>query len=331
MATGKIGVLIVNLGTPDATDFRSMRRYLKEFLSDARVIEKNSLLWKIVFNVGILTLRPRFKGRDYDRIWNREKNESPLKTITRSQGEKLSASLGAHDPRIVTDWAMRYGNPSIRSRLAALTEQGCDRILILPLYPQYAAATTATVGDEVFRALMQMRMQPAIRIAPPYYNDPVYVEALVSSIAAEIAKLPFAPDVIVASFHGIPQEYVLKGDPYAAHCEVTTRLVRERLGMDEKKFMLTYQSRFGRAEWLRPYTAQTMKDLAKRGVRNIAIVTPGFAADCLETLDEIAMENADIFKHNGGENFAAIPCLNDSELGMTVISHLALRELQGWL
>jgi ferrochelatase len=331
IAAGKIGVLIVNLGTPDATDFRSMRRYLKEFLSDPRVIERNSLLWKLIFNVGILTLRPRFKGRDYDKIWNRERNESPLKTITRSQAEKLSASLADIDQRIVVDWAMRYGNPSIRSRMAALTEQGCDRILILPLYPQYAAATTATVGDEVFRALATMRRQPAIRIAPPYYDDPVYIEALVSSMNAEIAKLSFKPDVIVASFHGIPQEYVDKGDPYASHCVETVRLMRERLGLDAAKFMLTYQSRFGRTEWLKPYTAETMKELAKRGVRNIAVVMPGFSADCLETLEEIAMENAEIFKHNGGKNFAAIACLNDSELGMTVISHLALRELQGWL
>jgi ferrochelatase len=328
---GRIGVLIVNLGTPDATDFWSMRRYLKEFLSDRRVIETNSLAWKLIFNVGILTLRPRFKGRDYDKIWNREKNESPLKTITRSQAEKLSVMLGAIDPRIVTDWAMRYGNPSIRSRLAALTAQGCERIVIVPLYPQYAAATTATVGDEVFRELMRMRRQPTVRFAPPYYDDPIYIEALVASTQAAIAKLAFAPEVIVASFHGIPKDYVLKGDPYYAHCIETARLMREGLGLDERKFILTFQSRFGRTEWLQPYTDQTLKSLAARGVKNIAVVTPGFSADCLETLEEIAMENAEVFRHSGGENFAAIPCLNDSELGMRVIGHLALRELQGWL
>lgn len=331
IAAGKIGVLIVNLGTPDATDFRSMRRYLKEFLSDRRVIEENSLLWKVVFYGVILTLRPRVKGRDYDKIWNRERNESPLKTITRSQGEKLAAMLGAVDPRIIADWAMRYGNPSIRSRLAALTAQGCERILILPLYPQYAAATTATVCDEVFLELMKMRRQPTIRVVPPYYDDQVYIEALISSTKAEIAKLPFEPEVILASFHGMPKEYVLKGDPYAFHCAETIRLMRERLGLDGNKFMLTFQSRFGRAEWLQPYTDQTVKSLAKRGVHNLAVVMPGFAADCLETLEEIAVENAHIFKQNGGKNFAAIPCLNDGELGMTVISHLALRELQGWL
>jgi ferrochelatase len=331
VSAARIGVLIVNLGTPDATDFWSMRRYLKEFLSDPRVIEKNSLLWKLIFNLGILTLRPKIKGRDYDKIWNREKNESPLKTITRAQGEKLSAMLAGIDSRITTDWAMRYGNPSIRSRLAALTEQGCERILILPLYPQYAAATTASVGDEVFRALMKMRRQPAVRFAPSYYNDPVYIEALVSSIAAELAKLPSQSDVILASFHGIPKEYVDKGDPYHAQCVETVRLMRGNLGLDENAFMLTFQSRFGRTEWLKPYTDETVKSLAKQGVKNLAVVTPGFAADCLETLEEIAVENAHIFKRHGGKYFAAIPCLNDSELGMTVIIRLALRELQGWL
>jgi ferrochelatase len=326
-----IGVLIVNLGTPEGTDFRSMRRYLKEFLSDGRVIEDNSLLWKLVFNGIILTLRPRAKGRDYAKIWNRERNESPLKTITRSQGEKLSAILAGVDPRVVTEWAMRYGEPSIRARLEALVAQGCDRILVLPLYPQYAAATTATVADEVFRTLMGMRAQPALRLVPPYYADPVYIEALVSSLAIELAKLPWQPEVVLASFHGIPKDYAAKGDPYPAQCRETARLMRESLGLDEKSFVQTFQSRFGRAEWIRPYTDETVERLAREGVKNLAVVTPGFAADCLETLEEIAVENAQIFKRHGGANFAAIPCLNDSELGMTVISRLALRELQGWL
>ena len=331
VGAARIGVLLVNLGTPDATDFWSIRRYLKEFLSDPRVIERNSLLWKLILNGVILTVRPKVKGRDYEKIWNKEQNESPLKTITRGQAEKLSARLQAVDPRIITDWAMRYGNPSIRSRLAALVEQGCDRILILPLYPQYAAATTATVGDEVFRALMKMRRQPTVRFVPPYYNDPVYIEALASSIAAELAKLPVQPDVILASFHGIPQEYVDKGDPYQVQCVETARLMREALGLDESKFKLTFQSRFGRTEWLRPYTDETIKSLAKRGMKNLAVVMPGFAADCIETLEEIAIENGHIFEQAGGKNFVVIPCLNDSELGMAVISHLALRELQGWL
>jgi len=327
----RIGVLLVNLGTPDGTGFWPMRRYLKEFLSDPRVIEPQSVLWKIILNGAILTLRPKIKGRDYAKIWNREKNESPLKTITRGQAEKLSTMLQAIDPSIVCDWAMRYGNPSIRSRLKAMVEQGCERVLILPLYPQYAAATTASVGDEVFRALTKMRRQPAVRFVPPYYDDPVYIEALVSSMAAELAKFPVQPEVILASFHGIPQDYVTKGDPYYEHCVETTRLMRESLGLDESKLMLTFQSRFGRAEWLKPATDATLRNLAKQGVKNLAVVTPGFSADCLETLEEIAIENGHIFKQAGGENFVVIPCLNDSELGMTVISHLVLRELQGWL
>ena len=331
VTAARIGVLIVNLGTPEGTDFWSMRRYLKEFLSDRRVIENNSLLWKLIFHLGILTIRPKMKGRDYEKIWNREKNESPLKTITRAQGEKLAAMLRDADARIVADWAMRYGQPSIASGLAALTEQGCDRILVLPLYPQYAAATTATAADEVFRVLMKMRRQPSVRIAPPYYNDPVYIDALVSSITNALATLPWQPDVILASFHGIPQDYVDKGDPYQAQCEETVRLMRESLGFGEKSLMLTFQSRFGRTEWIRPYTDETVKRLAEKGVKNLAIVTPGFAADCIETLEEIAMENAHLFKRHGGENFLAIPCLNDSDLGMMVIRHLALRELQGWL
>jgi ferrochelatase len=305
-----------------------MRRYLREFLSDKRVIEDNSLLWKLVFNGIILTTRPRAKGRDYESIWNREKDESPLKTITRSQSDQLAAMLD--DPRLLVDWAMRYGNPSIASRIAALADAGCDRLLVVPLYPQYAAATTATVCDEVFRVLMKMRAQPTLRVAPPYHDDPVYIDALATTLRAELARLPFAPDVILASFHGIPKDYADKGDPYPHHCEITTRLLRERVGMDERKLRLTFQSRFGRAEWLQPYTDKTVEALAKSGVKNLAVITPGFSADCLETLEEIAVENRDIFKAHGGANFAAIPCLNDGAAGMAVIRHLVERELQGW-
>jgi ferrochelatase len=330
VADGRIGVLIVNLGTPDATDFWSMRRYLKEFLSDKRVIEENSLTWKLVFNGIILTLRPRRKGRDYDTIWNREKDESPLKTVTRSQSDKLAAALRGVDERIVVDWAMRYGNPSIASRIEALAAQGCHRILMVPLYPQYAAATTATVCDEAFRALMTMRWQPTLRVAPPYYDDDFYIDAIASSMRAHLGKLDFKPDVIVASFHGIPKSYFEKGDPYYCHCAKTARLMRTALGMTEKNLLMTFQSRFGREEWLQPYTDKTMERLAREGVKNVAVVTPGFAADCLETLEEIAVENAHIFKSNGGESFAAIPCLNDSEEGMRVIRELTLRELKGW-
>ena len=329
--SGSVGVLVVNLGTPDATDARSVRRYLREFLHDKRVIEEDTILWKFVLNAIILPLRPRRKGLDYEKIWNRENNESPLKTITRSQADKLSAAPALRGKRVVVDWAMRYGNPSIRSRLAALVARGCDRILVVPLYPQYAAATTATVCDKAFETLATMRWQPAIRVLPAYYDDPVYIDALASSIRTRLDKLPFAPEMILASFHGMPEEYLAKGDPYHCQCAKTARLLRERLGFDEARFMLTFQSRFGSAEWLKPYTDETVKSLARRGVRNLAVVMPGFAADCLETLDEIAFENAEIFRHNGGENFAALPCLNDSEPGMTVIRHLAERELQGWI
>jgi ferrochelatase len=327
----RIGVLLVNLGTPDATDYFSMRRYLKEFLSDRRVIEENRIKWWLILNLIILSVRPRRKGRDYDSIWNRERNESPLKTITRGQAEKLAALLQEVDAPLTVDWAMRYGNPSIPERLDALTRQGCDRILVLPLYPQYAAATTATVCDKVFAAFMTMRAQPTVRFVPPYFDDPVYIEAVAASMEAELARLPFKPEVILASFHGMPQEYVDKGDPYRNHCAETTRLLRARLGMEETRLMMTFQSRFGTAEWLQPYTDETVKGLAQRGVRRLAVVTPGFAADCLETLEEIAVENAHIFRQNGGAEFAAIPCLNDSEAGMRVIRHLVGRELQGWI
>jgi ferrochelatase len=326
----RIGVLLVNLGTPDATDYWSMRRYLKEFLSDPRVIEENRIKWWLVLNLVILTIRPARKGPDYDKIWNKERNESPLKTITRAQSEKLAAS-NASDPGVMVDWAMRYGNPSIRSRLDAMRAAGCDRILIVPLYPQYAAATTATVCDKTFEALTKMRWQPALRVAPAYFDEPVYIEALATSLEAELTKLPFKPEVILASFHGMPEEYLRKGDPYHCQCAKTARLLRERLKLDASQLMLTFQSRFGITEWLKPYTDVTVKSLAERGVKNIAIITPGFSADCLETLEEIAMENAEIFKHAGGENFAAIPCLNDSEPGMAVIRDLVARELKGWI
>jgi ferrochelatase len=331
VAAGHIGVLLVNLGTPDATDYWSMRRYLSEFLSDPRVIEENRLKWWLVLNLIILSVRPRRRGRDYARIWNREQNESPLKTITRGQAEKLGVALTARDEHIKVEWAMRYGNPSIAAGLNALREQGCERILIMPLYPQYAAATTATVCDKAFETLATMRWQPAIRVLPAYFDDPVYIDAVASSITEGIAKLPFVPDAILASFHGMPEEYLTKGDPYHCQCAKTARLLRERLGFDEKRFMLTFQSRFGSAEWLKPYTDETVRRLAREGVKNLAVAMPGFAADCLETLDEIGHENAEIFRHNGGENFAALPCLNDSAGGMAVLRHLAERELQGWI
>jgi protoporphyrin/coproporphyrin ferrochelatase len=326
----RIGVLLVNLGTPDSADTKGVRVYLREFLSDPRVIENQGLFWKLALNAVILQTRPRRKARDYLKIWNTEKNESPLKTITRAQSDKLAAAISDHG-QIVVDWAMRYGNPSIRSRIDVLTAQGCDRLLVVPLYPQYSAATSATVCDEVFRVLAGMRAQPTLRVTPPYYDDPDYIEALAVSIDAHLATLPFQPEVIVASFHGMPQAYIDKGDPYQVQCIATTDALRNRMGLDASKLILTFQSRFGFDQWLQPYTDKTVAQLAKDGVRRMAVVTPGFSADCLETLEEIAQENAEIFKHNGGEQFAAIPCLNDSDPGMDVIRQLVLRELQGWI
>ena len=328
---GRIGVLVVNLGTPDTADAPGVRRYLREFLSDPRVIERQGLIWKVILNAVILQIRPRIKARDYQKIWNNDKNESPLKTITRAQAENLKVRLASCGAPLVVDWAMRYGNPSIASRLAELVRQGCERILIMSLYPQYSAATTATVVDEVFRVMLGWRRQPTLRFVPPYYNEPAHIEALAVSTKAELAKLSYEPEVILASFHGMPEEYIRKGDPYFDHCVETMRLLRARLGLDEKKLMLTFQSRFGRAKWLEPATDQTVKALAKRGVKNVAVITPGFSADCLETLEEIAVENAKIFRENGGENFFAVPCLNDGEPGMLMLGELVLRELKGWI
>jgi ferrochelatase len=330
-AGGRIGVLLVNLGTPDSTGYWAVRRYLKEFLSDRRVIEENRLKWWLILNLIILTVRPGRKGRDYEKIWNKERNESPLKTITRSQSDKLDELLDKVDRRLRVDWAMRYGNPSIASRLEALTAQSCERILVVPLYPQYAAPTTATVCDEVFRALMRMRFQPTIRIAAPYFAEPVYIDALAASLNATLAKLSFKPEVIVASYHGMPEDYVAKGDPYQAQCGETTTLMRKKLKLDDERLIMTFQSRFGTAEWIKPYTDATVKSLAERGVKSVAVITPGFSADCLETLEEIAMENAEIFRHAGGENFVAVPCLNDTPAGMAVIRDIVTRELKSWI
>ena len=330
MKAGKIGVLLVNLGTPDGTGYWAMRRYLKEFLSDARVIETNRVLWWLILNGVILVRRPFASGKKYGSIWNEDKNESPLRTITRSQAEKVAA-IFASQAQIVVDWAMRYGSPTIASRIEALVEKGCDRLLIFPLYPQYSASTTATVNDKAFEALLKMRVQPPLRTVPAYSDDPVYIEALAKSIRTHLAGLDFEPEVILASFHGLPQSYVDKGDPYQAQCKVTADALRKAVGLDEKKFLLTFQSRFGRAEWLRPYTDKMVEALAGEGVKRLAILTPGFVADCVETLEEIAQENKEIFLEHGGEKFSFIPCLNDSADGIKVLTHVVRRELQGWI
>jgi ferrochelatase len=330
-ATSGIGILLVNLGTPDAAEPKAVRRYLKQFLSDQRVIERDDLLWKMVLNGVILPLRSRRRARDYQKIWNQEKDESPLKTIARAQAEKLTGIIDPLGKPVVVDWAMRYASPSIPSRLEAMVARGCDRILLMPLYPQYAAASTATACDEVFRFIIGLRRQPALRVLPAYYDDPYYIEALASSLTTELKALPFEPDVILASYHGMPREYVAKGDPYESQCAKTTGLLRDELKLDDSKLMMAFQSRFGRGKWLEPYTISTVKALARKGVKNLVVVTPGFAADCLETLEEIAVENARVFKRYGGANFAAIPCLNDSEAGMLMIRQLAMRELKGWV
>jgi ferrochelatase len=326
-----VGVLLVNLGTPDAPTAVAVRRYLKEFLTDRRVIEKNSLAWKALLNGVILPLRSRRRAHDYETIWNRDKDESPIKTTTRAQAEKLGGILEPLGKHVIVDWAMRYGTPSIASRLEVLVTWGCERILVMPLYPQYSAATTATVCDEVFRFMMRQRRQPALRFLPAYYEDPYYIEVLASSLQAELKSLPFTPDVILASYHGMPKEMVAKGDPYERHCTRTTELLRAQLGFDDQKLMMSFQSRFGRAQWLEPYTIATVRALARKGVKNLVVITPGFAADCLETLEEIKVENARMFMRHGGENFAAIPCLNDSEAGMLMLWQLAMRELKGWV
>ncbi|MFZ1963328.1 MAG: ferrochelatase [Roseiarcus sp.] len=330
--SGRVGALLVNLGTPEATDYWSMRRYLKEFLSDRRVVEAPRLIWWVILNLVILTRRPAVRGRDYASIWNRERNEGPLKTITRSQAEKLAEALalGPGEGRVEVDWAMRYGKPSIAERLAALQDKGCDRILLAPLYPQYCAATTATVCDKAFDALKRLRWQPTLRVAAPYYDDPIYIEALARSTRAALAKLDFEPEILLASFHGIPRACFDKGDPYYCHCAKTTRLLREALGLPPERLRMTFQSRFGRAEWLQPYTAETVKALGANGVKRLAVVTPGFSADCLETLEEIGVENAGYFHAAGGEQFAALPCLNDGEDGMRALGAVARRELAGW-
>lgn len=330
LARGKIGVLLLNLGTPDATDYWSMRRYLKEFLSDSRVIELPRWKWWPILNLIILSVRPGPKGRNYNAIWNKERNEGPLKTITRAQADKLAERLSA-TTQIIVDWAMRYANPTTQSRLEALQDAGCDRILLVPLYPQYAAATTATACDQAFRALMKMRWQPAVRVAPAYYDEPAYIDALAASIRTGLDKLEFRPDRIIATFHGMPQKYLEQGDPYYCQCMKTSRLVRERLGLSGEVWLTTFQSRFGNDPWLQPYTDRTVERLGREGVKRLALVAPGFSADCLETLEELDVENRHIFMNSGGEQFAYLPALNDSDDGMAVIEDVVRRELSGWL
>ena len=304
---GKTGVLIVNLGTPDSTSWFDIRRYLKEFLSDRRVIEINPVVWQIILNLFILTFRPSKTAHAYKKIWRKENNESPLLYYTRNQSNKLHDKIG--NEKIIVDFAMRYGNPSIKLKLNNLKEKGCENIIILPLYPQYAAATTATVCDEVYRSLMKMRWQPSLQIIPHYESEPLYIEALINSIERKINEIKWKPDLIISSYHGIPKSYFNKGDPYHCYCHKTTRLMQERF--NKVKIQTTFQSRFGPQEWLTPYTDKTLEELPNKGVKSLLVICPGFASDCVETLEEINIQGRESFLEKGGENFDLIPCLND--------------------
>jgi ferrochelatase len=332
IAPQRLGILVANLGTPDNTDYRSMRRYLNEFLSDRRVIDYPAWKWQPILQGIILTRRPFSSGRAYRSIWNTERDESPLLTITRAQTEKLAQVMQArHGDRVMVDFCMRYGNPSTVSKVRAMVAAGCTRILFFPLYPQYAGATTATANDQFFRALMGETWQPAARTVPAYSDDPAYIDALAQSVERAYAAAPTRPDILVCSYHGMPERYLTQGDPYHCQCRKTTRLLRERLGWDEAAITSTFQSRFGPEEWLKPYTVEEVARLAQAGKKNIAVIAPAFSADCVETLEEISQEIRDSFVEAGGENFTYIPCLNDDDAHIAALADIAGRELGGWL
>ena len=315
---GKTGVLIVNLGTPDSTSWLDIRKYLKEFLSDRRVIEVNPIIWQLILNIIILNLRPSKTARAYKEIWMKDKNISPLLHYTQKQSEKLSNSFSQEN--LTIDFAMRYGNPSIKSKIKKLHKDGCENLVILPLYPQYAAPTTATVCDEVYRVLMKMRWQPSLKIIPHYESNPLYIEALVNSIEKKIKKIDWKPDLILASYHGIPKKYFDKGDPYHCYCHKTTRLISEKF--NKIKIKTTFQSRFGPQEWLQPYTDKTLESLPKEGIKNVLAICPGFSSDCVETLEEILIQGKESFIDSGGANFDMVPCLNDNEDHISLLKSL---------
>ena len=324
----RVGVLLVNLGTPEATSYWPMRRYLKEFLSDRRVIEVNRFIWWFILNLIILSFRPQKSGHAYEQIWNNQKNESPLKTITRAQSEGLAVGLG---DGISVDWAMRYGKPPIAERLQALKDQGCNKILVLPLYPQYSAATSASVMDKLGKALEDMRWQPTIRVMPPYFDQPAYVDAIAASLSSHLKTLDWKPDRILMAFHGLPREYLDKGDPYHCQCQKTARLVRQKLKLAPEAMQVVFQSRFGRAEWLQPYAQDTVEGLPEAGVKNLLMISPGFASDCVETLEELAIGLKETFEESGGERFDVVPCLNASPGSLAMLETLVRRELSGWI
>ena len=318
----RIGVLLINLGTPDAPDARSVKRYLGEFLSDKRVVEIPAIAWQPILRGIILNTRPKKSAHAYGQVWSEA--GSPLAAVTRAQAEALKGAFG---DEVLVDWAMRYGNPAIAERLHALKEAGCERILLAPLYPQYCAATTATANDKAFLALAGMRWQPAIRTLPPYHDDPAYIGALAANVRTALAALSFTPDAVIASFHGMPQRTLELGDPYHCHCRKTARLLGEALGME---LTVAFQSRFGRAKWLEPATDTTLEAMPARGIRKVAVVAPGFSADCLETLEELAIRGRESFVAKGGEEFAYLPCLNDTAEGIAMLRTILSRELEGW-
>ena len=320
---GKTGILLINLGTPDSTNWWDVRKYLKEFLSDRRVIEVNPIIWQFILNVFILTFRPSKTAKAYKEIWMKNKNISPLLHYTQKQAEKLTSTMS--EKNLIIDYAMRYGNPSIKSKIATLHEMGCENLIILPLYPQYAAATTATVCDEVYRTLMKMRWQPSLKIVPHYESDPLYIEALVNSLNKKIKEINWKPDLILASYHGIPQKYFDKGDPYHCYCHKTTRLISEKF--NSIKMKTTFQSRFGPQEWLQPYTDKTLENLPKEGIKNVLTICPGFSPDCVETLEEIQIQGKESFLESGGENFDMVPCLNDNEDHIILLKSLIQKNI----
>lgn len=322
VAFGRVGLLLVNLGTPDAPDVGSVRRYLAEFLSDRRVVELPAILWKPLLHGFVLRTRPKTTAANYARIWG--EGGSPLATITRDQ----AAAMGEAFPGVIVDWAMRYGSPGIPQALEKMRAQGCDRVLIAPLYPQYSSATTGTVNQMVHETVADWRWAPALRTLPPYHDAPEYIDALAASVEAGIAALDFRPDLVLASFHGMPKRTLERGDPYHCQCQKTARLLGERLSIPLR---ISFQSRLGRAEWLKPYTDATLTGLAAEGIKRIAVVSPGFSADNLETLDEIDREGRDIFMEHGGEAFAYIPCLNATPVGLAMLQNLLARELAGWV
>ena len=328
----RVGILIANLGTPDGTDYWSMRRYLNEFLSDRRVIEWSPWLWQPILKLIVLSKRPFSSGEAYRGIWNEENDESPLLTITRSQKAKLAARLAASfGDEVMVDFCMRYGNPSTDSVIRRMQQQGCEKILFFPLYPHYAAATTGTACDKAFETLQKLRWQPSIRTVPAYYDHDAFISALASSVETAYAGYEERPTALVTSYHGLPKSYFMKGDPYHCQCQKTSRLMREKLGWEKSKVHTTFQSRFGPEEWLTPYTVEYVAKLAEEGHKRIAVMAPGFSSDCVETLEEINEEIKEAFEHAGGEHFHYIPCLNDDAAHIDMIEQIVRTETAGWL